>query len=228
MISIPANSEQYFNIGLAVFYIFMMIAGYRKGFLRSVVSFCGVLLSLFLAFRYCTLANQYFQLWPTAWTPFQDTLIAGTVYQYFNEVAWFILIFAALKLIFFLLEKLITGIQNIPVISQISGVLGALLGACSATIWVLVICIILATPLFKNGSETVDNTYLGIVQDKTAEVLAKAGIKNEIEAVNQIYEAAGKLDSKDKQAVEQWLQDHGYHKISTDDGTQSDGEEKNS
>lgn len=224
MISIPENSELYFNLGLIGFYVLMMIAGYRKGFFRAVVAFCGNLLSLFVAFRYCTLADQYFRLWPSAWTPFQNTLAADTIYRYFNEVAWFVLIFAVLKLLFYILEKLIAGIQKIPVISEISGLLGALLGACSATIWVLVICVILSTPLFSNGSDVLQKTWLGKVQEASAEVLAKAGIRNEMEAVNQIYEAAGKLDNKDKQAVEEWLQDHGYQKISTATDKQSVGE----
>lgn len=222
MIKIPTGAETYFNIALLIFYLIFMIGSYRKGFLRSVVSLAGGLLSLFLAFRYCTVASQYFHLWPSSWTPFQDTLIQSKVYEYFNETAWFVVIFVVLKLVFYLLEKLMAGIQSIPVLKQISGVLGAILGFCSATIWVLVVCVVLNTPLFEGGSDIISNSYLGIVQTETSAVLSEIGITSNSDIINQIYTAAQNLDDQDKSTVEQWLEGQGYHKIdSTDSGFSS-------
>ncbi len=213
MIAIPTGSENIFNICLIIFYIIFVIGSYRKGFLRAIVALLGGLLSLFVAFRYCSLAASYFHIWPASWTPFQDTLISSTVYEYINETVWFIVIFLALKLVFYVLEKLMSGIQSIPVLKQISGILGAILGFCSATIWVMVICVILNTPLFNGGSEIIMNSYFGTVETQCNAVLAEIGITSNSDMINQIYTAAQNLDDKDKTAVEKWLEGQGYKKL---------------
>ncbi|NCB33468.1 MAG: CvpA family protein [Erysipelotrichia bacterium] len=226
MITIPTGSENIFNVCLIIFYIVFVIGSYRKGFFRAIVALLGGLLSLFLAYRYCSLAAQYFHIWPSGWTPFQDTLISSTVYDYINETAWFIIIFLVLKLIFYILEKLMAGIQSVPVLRQISGILGAVLGFCSATIWIMVICVLLATPLFSGGNEIVKNSYLGLVENRTNAALAQIGVMSNSDMINQIYTAAQKLDDKDKTAVEKWLEEQGYEKLTT--GTEEQFSSKSS
>ena len=119
--------------------------------------------------------------------------------------------FIVLRLLFLLLDKLAKGIENIPVLKQISGLLGALLGAVGATVWVLVFCILLQTPLFNNGADIYRNTVLHTISETTGTVFSKLAVPvNETETFSKLYQSLKNNEGEDTQAIEQWLQEHGY------------------
>ena len=52
------------------------------------------------------------------------------------------------------------GLQDIPLIKEVSALLGGVLGAAEAMIFVLVLTMALNSPLFNNGQAAVDNTLI--------------------------------------------------------------------
>lgn len=221
MIRIENNWFMAINIAVVVLYLFFIARGAKKGFLLQILSTFGTILSFLAAWRYCGFAARYYKLWPENLNPMGNTpVVKDAVYIYLNEIAWFAALFVILLLLFKILEKLVRGISDLPVIKEISELLGGILGAVAATVWIVVISTVMRTPLFENGIEAVDQTALGIISSTTGRVVEQfAGPITSSETFSKLFQNVQNLDGKDKEFLEDWLSDHGFDPMSTSEIT---------
>lgn len=217
MFTIPENYLIGINIGVIALYLFFILRGAKKGFLLQILSTFGTFLAFFAAWRYCGFASKYYHLWPENLNPMSSTpFLKDAVYEYLNEIAWFIALFVIILLLCKILEKMIQGISDLPVIKEISGLLGGILGGMAATVWIIVISMILRTPLFVNGSEMADNSMVGIISSTSARVVEQfAGPVTSSETFSKLLHNVQDLDGKDKEYIENWLSDHGFEPLAT-------------
>ncbi len=214
MIVIPADWIKPIDIGLIIVYIVFLYLGAKKGFFLQIVSTAGTALSALISWRYCSVADDFFRLWPKDLTPVNGTFLADAFAGFMNEAVWFLLLFAVLRIIFLLIERLVSGLQDLPLVREISTLLGAALGAAAATVWVLVICYALNMPVFENGRQIVNETYLGFIRTTSAQVLREAGLQLDYaESINKLYTDFSSMDDRDQKLVREWLISHGYETI---------------
>ena len=215
MITIPVTWIKGINIAILIFYLVFLIRGAMKGVLLQILATFGTLVAFFGAWRYCSVAQAYMNLWPPEWNPAAGNAIFGkAAYVYLNEMAWFFLLFIAIKLVFFVIEKLADGLSSLPVIKEISEILGGLLGVLSATVWILLFSTPLHTPLFENGIEIFENTLLKPIGSGVAYVSEAVGAPlNASEVFSRLYKDYKNLDGKDKEYLQQWLSDHGFEPL---------------
>lgn len=216
MITIPEKYILYINIGLLLYYLVMIIRGYRYGVFKQLIELVGTLAALFVAWRYCTVFSRYILLAPKDFLPLQDTLLAPVVERYANILVWFLLLFFAVRLILVWLEKILGRFQRIPGLRQISAVAGAALSAINATIGVFIMIVLLNTAIFKNGAYVVSHTAFGTIQSLVSEQLEKHGLPTGFPAlVDRFYKASHDLSAEDQKAVENWLLEQGFKEKST-------------
>lgn len=202
------------NLGILVIYIVFLIRGAKKGFLLQVISALGALLSFVFAWRYAPIGMKYYNLFPSSWNPLKDTIFATQAYEWMNRMAWFFLLFIVFKLFFLILEKLADGLQSIPVLKQVSGLLGALLGGISATIWILIACLVLNQPMISMGKDIIENTALKPISQKTTEVFTflKEPL-TDTEKFNELLNDIQSTDDSDTQAIEELLHQIGLETL---------------
>lgn len=209
----------YFNIGVIVLYLFCLFRGAKRGFLLQIIGSIGTVASFLVAWRYCGFAGTYYDLWPKDITPFSEIpSLSDALYDHLNEVAWFIVLFIVIRLLFLLLEKLCAGLSEVPVIRELSGLLGGLFGVVSATVWVLLFSTVLNLPFFVHGHDMVERTLIGTVSHGTSELVTQfAGPISASDAVGTLYEEARQLDGKDKEFLSEWLSEHGFEPMEEED-----------
>ncbi len=204
-----ADFFMYFNIGILVFYAFYLISGYRKGFLLQVVSLAGMILSIYLSWRYSPVIAKHMQLLPRAYAPFQETIFKDAAYTFFNRIVCYIALFFVLKIVFFLIEKVMSGIQDIPFLKQMSGFLGAVVGGVIATFWVVMISFMIRLPFIANGNELYEQTYLKPISEFSTGLLGySTGPSITTDALNQLYTSAKSIDGQDVESFDAWLEEH--------------------
>lgn len=211
MIQIPEKYIFFINIAIVVFYCIECFRGSRNGFFRQLIDLFGTLISFFVAWRYSDIGSSYFKVIPKSIVPFQDTLFASEIYSVANRIAWFVILFVVCKIIFFLLGKFFDGIQKVPGIKSISSFLGGLFGLLTATIWIVVICTVIKTPIFSNGSSIYKKSWLSTVNEtaiKGCELLGVSTESNDI--ANDIYEKVKDIPDSDKNSIMDWLESQGY------------------
>ena len=211
-------SPTYINIAVAVLYVIFMIRGAKRGVLVQVLSSLGTIVSFLAAWRYCSFASGYYELVPKDIVPMIDIPgIGQTIYSHLNEMLWFIVLFAVLRLLFMILEKLCSGLSGLPVIKEVSGLLGGLLGIVSATVWILVFFVVLNMPFFKNGSEIANKSLIGTITNKVSHTIKEfAGPVDASETIGNMYQQIQDFDNQDMEVIGQWLEDHGINPVDSE------------
>jgi len=123
MIQVSESWVRPFNIGVIVFMLIMVIAGYRKGVIKQLVELLGTLFSAWVSYWGSSVLSEYFQLAPKAFTPLQGTIFGDAVYQYFNEMVWFLLLFLICRVALGFICHAATSARNMPFISTAGGII---------------------------------------------------------------------------------------------------------
>lgn len=219
MITVPKSFIQYVDAIVLIFYLVLIISGARKGFLRQLISLAGTLLSWYLSWRYCDLFSSRFSLVPKSLIPEKYSFLMDLLYPSINRIAWFLLLMLVIRIIFALLEQLFRGLEKLPLLKQVSMALGGILGAIGATVWILVFCIILNTPLFANGREVEENSRLGDIRTKVTQTFTSLDLPyTDAKEVNEVLHFLKDKEGADLNIVGQWLDEHGHPDISTQEG----------
>lgn len=133
---------------LTIILIILLISGffngYRNGVLRQLITMVGYFLSFFVAYHYYSLLAPQIHFIPY---PKPDRAEEGvnqllallhTEDAYYNVLA-FLIIFIAALIVVHMLTKLIGFRGRIPVISQINGLIGGVLGVVTTYLLLFVI-----------------------------------------------------------------------------------------
>ena len=113
--------------------------------------------------------------------------------------------------IFMFITMMAKGLQDVPLIKQISQVLGGAVGAAEAMIFVLVLSIAFNSPLFKNGETAVQNTLIANVNEISGKVYDKLlDPMMDADAFNRAYENAAEMTNEQRDNLRRWLEEKGY------------------
>ncbi|MBO5554785.1 MAG: hypothetical protein J5941_04570, partial [Solobacterium sp.] len=117
-----------------------------------------------------------------------------------------------IRLLFIILEKLCSGLSGLPVLKEISGLLGGILGIVTATVWVMVICVVLNMPFFKNGRQIAEQSMIGTITNAVSKTITEfAGPINASETIGDLYQEVTEFGDQDKEAIGEWLSEHGIN-----------------
>ena len=211
MFTLQENWAIYFSAFVVIFFVLKAAQGYNTGILRRLIGLVGSIISYWIAWILCGVFAKYINIISVkslglAGTPFEA--IAKT---YVNQIAWFILLFLVLRILFFVVDRIAKGVHKVPGLHAVSALLGAAFGVLEAFVWIVVITVLLHTPLFKNGSYIVENSLIKQVNQVT-EMVAKdyLGPLFSSEGFSKLGEDTKSLTDLQRNAVENWLKENGF------------------
>ena len=193
MITLKTDWALYVNIFVGILLIASIVEAYRKGLLRTLINLVRHILSLVVALLFARpLANVF---------PLINFKTSGIVEVISDALAvegsvliWFIIIFFGVLLVTLIFDRLFEFLEEIPIIGWINKVVGSVVGLVIGWIKLIVVCMLLVTPLFKNGQELIDASYLSAVQN-TGEFIEP--LKN-----NELYRKLSNNEAIDKEETE--------------------------
>ena len=121
-----------------------------------------------------------------------------------DTLIYMIIVFILLKLLYLIIKPLFGFVSKIPLIGFINDIGGALMGIVNATIVVLLFCMLLNTPLFKNGNEVKEKTYL-----KTINGLSYKALEFSMDHFDFQKEFKDFDIDKTRMAFDKWLEEQG-------------------
>ena len=211
MFTLQENWAIYFSAFVVIFFILKAAQGYNTGILRRLIGLVGSIISYWIAWILCGVFAKYINIASAkslglSGTPFE--VISKT---YVNQIAWFILLFLVLRILFFVVDRIAKGVHKVPGLHAVSALLGAAFGVLEAFVWIVVITVLLHTPLFKNGSYIVENSLIKQVNQVT-EMVAKdyLGPLFSSEGFSKLGEDTKSLTDLQRNAVENWLKENGF------------------
>lgn len=204
----------FINMGIVLFYIIMFFIGYKHGFLMQVIELVGLLLAIYLAWLFSPVLASYFNIWPKEFTPLNDSFLGDAMYQYFNNIAWFVIGVIVLLVVLFLLKPILRLVQRIPVIKQINGLLGSIFSFFTSTVWIIIIGIILSLPFFKLGETIVEKSWIAVIRDKSSEIvkfIEEPLIKSK--SFETFIDGIDDLNDADREELKKWFEENKFDEI---------------
>lgn len=214
MIDLTSEYLMPFNIAVAVILLIGVWRGVTKGFFRELVELAGGVVSFYVSWRFSIVLARHISVFSSIRTGYElaDNL-AQAYKHYINQICWFIILFIVLQIGFALIIHMLEGTEKLPVIKQASKICGAVLGMLESAVWIFVICVLLNTPVFKNGSAFVHDSWVGmamdlpVVQDTVKPMLNSETFLTMAENVDE-------LTKKEEDNLDKWLKENGYDGIS--------------
>ena len=211
MFSLQENWAIYFSAFVVIFFILKAAQGYNTGILRRLIGLVGSIISYWIAWILCGVFAKYINIISVKSLGLSGTPFEAIAKTYVNQIAWFILLFLVLRILFFVVDRIAKGVHKVPGLHAVSALLGAAFGVLEAFVWMVVITVLLHTPLFKNGSYIVENSLIKQVNQVT-EMVAKdyLGPLFSSEGFSKMEEDTKSLTDLQRNAVEKWLKENGF------------------
>ena len=211
MFTLQENWTIYFSAFVVIFFVLKAAQGYNTGILRRLIGLVGSIISYWIAWILCGVFAKYINIISIKSLGLSGTPFEAVAKTYVNQIAWFILLFLVLRILFFMVDRIAKGVHKVPGLHAVSALLGAAFGVLEAFVWMVVITVLLHTPLFKNGSYIVENSLIKQVNQVT-EIVAKdyLGPLFSSEGFSKIGEDTKSLTDLQRNAVENWLKENGF------------------
>lgn len=211
MFTLQENWAIYFSAFVVIFFILKAAQGYNTGILRRLIGLVGSIISYWIAWILCGVFAKYINIISVKSLGLSGTPFEAVAKTYVNQIAWFILLFLVLRILFFMVDRIAKGVHKVPGLHAVSALLGAAFGVLEAFVWMVVITVLLHTPLFKNGSYIVENSLIKQVNQVT-EMVAKdyLGPLFSSEGFSKLGEDTKSLTDLQRNAVENWLKENGF------------------
>lgn len=211
MFTLQENWTIYFSAFVVIFFILKAAQGYNTGILRRLIGLVGSIISYWIAWILCGVFAKYINIISVKSLGLSGTPFEAIAKTYVNQIAWFILLFLVLRILFFVVDRIAKGVHKVPGLHAVSALLGAAFGVLEAFVWMVVITVLLHTPLFKNGSYIVENSLIKQVNQVT-EMVAKdyLGPLFSSEGFSKMEEDTKSLTDLQRNAVENWLKENGF------------------
>ena len=211
MFTLQENWAIYFSAFVVLFFVLKAAQGYNTGILRRLIGLVGSIISYWIAWILCGVFAKYINIISVKSLGLSGTPFEAIGKTYVNQIAWFILLFLVLRILFFMVDRIAKGVHKVPGLHAVSALLGAAFGVLEAFVWMVVITVLLHTPLFKNGSYIVENSLIKQVNQVT-EMVAKdyLGPLFSSEGFSKLGEDTKSLTDLQRNAVENWLKENGF------------------
>ncbi len=211
MFTLQENWAIYFSAFVVLFFVLKAAQGYNTGILRRLIGLVGSIISYWIAWILCGVFAKYINIISVKSLGLSGTPFEAIAKTYVNQIAWFILLFLVLRILFFMVDRIAKGVHKVPGLHAVSALLGAAFGVLEAFVWIVVITVLLHTPLFKNGSYIVENSLIKQVNQVT-EMVAKdyLGPLFSSEGFSKLGEDTKSLTDLQRNAVENWLKENGF------------------
>lgn len=211
MFTLQENWAIYFSAFVVLFFVLKAAQGYNTGILRRLIGLVGSIISYWIAWILCGVFAKYINIISAKSLGLSGTPFEAIAKTYVNQIAWFILLFLVLRILFFVVDRIAKGVHKVPGLHAVSALLGAAFGVLEAFVWIVVITVLLHTPLFKNGSYIVENSLIKQVNQVT-EMVAKdyLGPLFSSEGFSKLGEDTKSLTDLQRNAVENWLKENGF------------------
>ena len=169
---IPQNCFIYISVFIVAIYLIMMIVGYKRGLLYELIGLFFTALSVAAAWFVSPVLAGLFPIIDLANYSDETKLLSKLfdLNQLINTIAYFLIVFLLLKLLYFFLSLLLKSLNKVPVIGTLNKFLGSVFGVLNATIIVLCLSMLLSLPIFSNGKEVRENTILRYIGSFSSDV----------------------------------------------------------
>lgn len=202
--TIPTFIFPYIDLALIIIAIFALIDGYMHGFMLMLLNVLSLVAALFLAWTLSPAIASVLPLYPRSASDYAGS-IGDLIYTKLNGGLWFIIIFIVVMLLSILLRPFIKLVGKVPVIKITNKILGAVFGLLLTAFWLLVLTFVLSTPLFTNGRDAIEASWLEPFSETGNQVLGNVSSQLSDNVLVQRILSGQPLTQNELDDISEWL-----------------------
>lgn len=188
----------YINVVIVAIYVVFAIRGYKNGLALQVVDLIYNVLAIVAAWFISPILAAHFPL-----VKLDEVYTALNFNVLIDTLIYCVIVFLVLKFIYMFIKPIFKGVTKLPIIGFVNKVGGFLFGLINATVVVLLLSMLLNTPMFSNGKEVKDNTYLKYCNNLSAKAM-EVTLKHV--NLDSIKDTIDNFDvDKSREELEKWL-----------------------
>lgn len=201
----PIEYIPYVNTIILVVLLFLLITGFVRGFMLSLIDLLGTFALMVLAYFISPLLATSFPIAPHMELNLGVEALNTLIVERINQLFWFVLVFVVGQIVLLFLKPIVKTIGELPLIKQVNSLLGLGLGAIKGYVLALIVIFVLSTPLVNNGRIVVENSWLASIEKSSTFVLQILENPKEINEIMQNIMNGNVINEEDKKALEEWL-----------------------
>lgn len=202
--------------------LWSIASGYKNGLLIKVISLFGLFVMGILAWNIAPSLSQVIHIVPKDLIISQGTLLETVLYEFFNQICIFIVIWIIGCVLVALLKPLLKMFHYVPVLSTLNRWLGALFGFGEGILLLMIVVFVLQMPMVEHGKEMVEDSWLSYVEPVSEHVLFFASDAIEqIQTMNEIKNEGTSLSQEKIETLYEWLVEQGVSKEKVEEIIQS-------
>lgn len=156
----------YINVAIVAIYVLFALIGYKNGLALQVIDLIYNILAIVVAWFIAPILASHFPL-----VQLDELYKALNFNVLIDTLIYCVIVFLILKLAYLFIKPLFKGVSKLPIIGFVNKIGGFLFGLINATIVVLLLGMLLDTPMFKNGNEVKNGTYLKYCSDLSSKAM---------------------------------------------------------
>ncbi len=187
------------------FLLVVAFLGYKSGLLLQVFGLLNVVIKIIVAWIFAPIVARVFVLYNPDLGMLNESALDELLAQQVNTVLWFVIIYVGLSVLFLLVKPLLKTAGKLPLVKTVNQMLGFLFGLVKGVVYLLIVVFLLSTPLFVNGREAVEQSYLSNIEESAPLAFdAFSDWASSSPALARLM-AGELLSEEDTQAIEEWL-----------------------
>ena len=152
------------SVFVPIFFVIVLVycgwKGYHNGFLLEAIISASLFICILVTWFLSTVLAKQFHLIDTVFVDTGMERVNQTIVPLINRVIWFALLFAITNVMLRLLRRKIRNINKIAVVGTLNQWLGMVVAFIKGCIYIIVLIVILASPMVKNGKEIINRSGL--------------------------------------------------------------------
>lgn len=201
------------NLLVIVVFLAFLYSGYKEGFVRKLLGILSFFIVGIFSWYVSGILSKLLTLYPKQ----EIDIINQLLYDSFNRITLFVILFILLQLLVLLLRPSTRILNHIPVISFLNRIAGCLLGGLQAFLILFLITMGLRLPLWDKGSELVSSSYLRYSDSLGSLLLfyTKEPI-DDLQKMNASLNQTQALTANEADHIYQWLLNNNINKEDAD------------
>lgn len=209
MFTFPNWLLPYVNYFLILWFLIVLMRGYKQGLLLQILELGRGFVALFIAWLFAPVfVNVYPFIKPSG---IGLVTVDQMITKQSNTLIWFVILYLLSKILLYFVTPIVSFVSKIPLVKQVNSAVGGVFSIVVFGIKLALLSVFLSFPLISNGQEIVENSflegYVEFMRPRFAQ-LEQSYFRNE---GLQALLSERKLSEEQIEEMSKWLEEKGFN-----------------
>ncbi len=209
MFTFPTWLLPYVNYFLILWFLIVLMKGYKQGLLLQILELGRGFVALFIAWIFAPVfVNIYPFIKPSG---IGLVTVEQMITKQSNTLIWFLILYLLSKFLLYFVTPLVSFVSKIPLVKQVNSAVGGIFSILVFAIKLSLLSLFLSFPLISNGQDIIENSFLESYVEKVTPHFANFQENYFRNEGLQAILSDRKLNPEQVAEMSKWLEEKGFN-----------------